>query len=112
MIKLILAELGKPDDQGNDWYGWASNQLAHAFIGVILAIHFGWIVAISTACLKEIFDIFKKPLSVIDSMTDIAFWSMGAWLVYAEDMVLVTIFIIFGLVCGVIPRLRKLKRGA
>jgi hypothetical protein len=56
-------------------------------------------------------DIVKRPMNAVDSITDIVFWSLGAWLVYAKDMALVTILIMFALVCGVIPRLRKLAKN-
>lgn len=109
MIKLIIAELGRPDDQGRDWYGWASNQLSHAFIGLVLAIHFGFVASVATACLKELIDLIKKPASIMDSVTDVVFWSLGAWMIYASDKVLVTILILFALTCGVIPRVRKIR---
>lgn len=108
ILSRVIGELSKPDDQGDDWYGWASNQLSHAFIGLVLAVHFGLLASVAVACVKEIADIIRKPTNVVDSITDVAFWSLGALLVYAEDKVLVTIVIVFALVCGLIPRIRKL----
>ncbi len=35
--RRILADLGRPDDQGRDWYAWGTVQVAHAGIGVALA---------------------------------------------------------------------------
>ena len=112
LLSRMLEELKKPDDQGDDWYAWCTNQLSHSFLGVVCALHFGLLVAIALACLKEIGDLLKHPMNVADSMTDVAFWTLGAWLIVAEDKIVVSILIIFALICGVIPRLRRLKRGA
>ena len=37
VIRAILAELARPDDQGRDWYGWLTAQSGHALLGVALA---------------------------------------------------------------------------
>jgi hypothetical protein len=37
VVRAILAELRRPDDQGRDWYGWLTAQAGHALLGVVLA---------------------------------------------------------------------------
>lgn len=111
----IAQELRTPDDQGKDWYGWASNQLSHALFGVIIALHLpgGAIeVALIVALLKECFDLVQNftRRAVVDSLVDATFWVIGAWLIVAEDKTLATIILAFALICGVIPRVRKSLR--
>ena len=43
VLRAILAELARPDDQGRDWYGWLTAQAGHALLGVVLAG--AWIMA-------------------------------------------------------------------
>lgn len=112
ILQSIAKELRTPDDQGKDWYGWASNQLSHALFGVIIALHLpgGAIeVALIVALLKECFDLMQNfsRRGAIDSLVDTAFWVIGAWLIVAEDKMLATIILAFALVCGVVPRVRK-----
>ena len=109
ILSRVIGELGKPDDQGDDWYGWASNQMSHAFIGLVLAVHFGLLASVAVACVKEIADIIRKPKNAVDSAVDVAFWALGAWFAFADDKVLATIFIAFALMCGIIPRVRKIS---
>ena len=113
MLKTILTSLATPDAQGNDWYGWAANQMAHALLGVTVALYFPLapvIMALIIGGLKECFDLMRAPLdgaALLDSAQDASFWMLGAYLVTASDTNLGVIFLVFGLVCGVIPRLRK-----
>lgn len=114
ILSRILIELETPDDQGNDWYGWASNQLSHAFFGALVAL-FAPLFAVPVAMLivitKELFDFIRVPTkdTFEDSMQDIAFWGLGAWMFSDPDYkVIATILLSFALVCGIIPRIRKL----
>jgi hypothetical protein len=79
----VYKDLITPDDQKDDWYGWASNQLSHAFFGVLVAILSGplWLwVALGISSIKEGFDIYKSPKwrTALDSAIDIIFWVGGA----------------------------------
>lgn len=114
----ILAELKTPDAQGNDWYGWASNQLSHAFFGGVVAVFMPLVavpLAMLLALVKEFVDFIKIPTkdTLNDSLVDIAFWGLGAWLFSTQDYKVVALILLsFALLCGVIPRLRKVKREA
>lgn len=86
ILSQILDELKKPDDMGRDWYGWASNQLAHAAIGVAIAglvgvsggEHFlALLSALSFAAAKEFFD-NRAGARLKDSLHDILFQLLGA----------------------------------
>ena len=35
-LKLILHDLSTPSDFHSDWYGWATNQMAHITLGIML----------------------------------------------------------------------------
>ena len=37
VIRLIIAELSRADDQRHDWYAWVTNQLAHGVVGMAAA---------------------------------------------------------------------------
>jgi hypothetical protein len=111
-LSRALKELARPDNQGNDWYAWASNQMSHALLGVIVALYYPSVVlAVIIGSLKECVDLLKAPkkATLFDSVQDVAFWAMGAWLIIASDKNVAVIFLLFGLVCGVIPRIRKVK---
>ena len=43
VLRAILAELARPDDQGRDWYAWLTAQAGHALLGVAMAG--AWIMA-------------------------------------------------------------------
>lgn len=111
----ILKELGKSDDQGRDWYGWATNQTAHAFVGVGLAVITGSIAAVvAISCIKEAGDVFRSlsVRTVRDSLVDIAFVLLGAGVVlctpYSELMV---VLVAMGLLIGIVPRARLALGG-
>lgn len=36
-IDTIIGFIELQDDQGDNWYAWASNQLSHAFLGVLFS---------------------------------------------------------------------------
>ncbi len=115
LLGRILKELKTPDDQGNDWYGWTSNQMAHALLGVVVALFFAGApieMAVIIAALKEVGDLAKNPARAVvqDSLQDILFWGLGAWLVSAESPILPTLVIAFALICGVVPRVRQLHK--
>lgn len=114
VFKAVFAELRTPDDQGRDWYGWASNQMSHALLGITVALYFPlapMVMAFIIGGLKECFDLLRNPsrLGLTDSTQDVAFWVMGAWLITATDHNLAVIAIAFALLCGTIPRIRKAK---
>lgn len=114
MIKIMHAELSTPDAQNLSWYFWCVVQCGHAMLGVVIAMHAGihavLIVAI-LALLKEAFDLLQKhdAQAAIDSMQDVSFWIIGAWIITATDKNLATAILLMALVCGVIPRIRKVK---
>ena len=45
IISTILTTLETPDDQGNDWYAWASNQLSHSMIGAVFTGIFCFLIS-------------------------------------------------------------------
>jgi hypothetical protein len=91
--------------------------MAHALLGVVVALYFPLepvIMAIIIGSLKECLDLLRAPIdraSALDSAQDVSFWALGAWLVMAGDKNLAVIFLVFGLVCGIIPRLRRLRKA-
>lgn len=108
----VIKGLETPDDQGRDWYGWASNQMSHAMLGVIVALYFPTApleMALIIGALKECADIIRVPsiATAKDSLWDAAFWVLGAWVAFAPDLTLAVLFLAFALVCGVVPRARK-----
>lgn len=115
----ILTGLKTPDDQGRDWYGWASNQISHAFLGTLAAYaaYPGDSVLVAFICgaLKEATDLVRNPVdraAVLDSITDVAFWCFGAWIAATQGDIVAVIIMAFALLCGVIPRVRSVVRGA
>lgn len=114
----IIKSLDTPDDQGRDWYAWACNQCSHAFLGVIVALYFQGAplqVAAIIALLKETIDITRVPTlrTVRDSVVDVTFWVLGAWVASVGDYLTVAVILTaFALICGIIPRARKaVRRG-
>jgi len=92
VIRAILAELARPDDQGRDWYGWLTVQAGHALLGVALAgawVQAGgnalaaWIVVgVVYAVAKELPDYAVAPgwRAARDCLRDALFVSGGAGL--------------------------------
>jgi len=92
VVRAILAELRRPDDQGADWYGWLTAQSGHALLGVALAgagIMAGaaplaaWIVVgVAYAVVKELPDYAVSPgwRAARDSLRDALFVAGGAGL--------------------------------
>lgn len=91
LIRTILTELERADDQGRDWYGWATNQLGHAFgymaiATVVAAIWMplaGVLVAIGLAVAKELYDGLRTDnrQGWRDCAADLFFSAAGAALV-------------------------------
>lgn len=117
MISAILRYLDTPDNQGRDWYAWASNQLSHAFIGGFIVIVFvacGWhggvMASLATVIAKKITDFIRVPVlnTLKDAWHDAAFWLAGALLVAnAQDSAMVAYVSIVGtvlLLSGVVER--------
>jgi len=124
LISTILDQLETPDDQGRDWYGWASNQLSHAVLGLLYAgavqlwlhsVGIGAAVAMTIALVKEFFDIRRVPTwrTAQDSLQDVLFQGIGAALASALYLrssaifILAAFFIAAALIIGIIPRARK-----
>jgi hypothetical protein len=111
---ILTISLGTPDDQGKDWYGWITNQLGHAMLGLVfggalLLAGGGWVGAIVgnvvVAATKEIYDLLKdnpdKWAGIRDNIQDLSFWMIGTILATAIFYGSVTTFAIgFGLFIG------------
>lgn len=112
-ITQVFKDLMTPDDQSQSWYGWATNQLSHAFLGAVVALFAGaywFVVVIALAAIKEAFDLFKvfNRRALLDSLVDISFWLLGAGIVVSEEYKLWIIGAFLLLISvGVYPRIRK-----
>lgn len=117
ILARIIEELSVPDDQGRDWYGWSSNQLSHAFLGVVVALFYAsapLVAAALAALTKEAVDLLRGRTwrTARDSAWDVAFWMLGAWVATADDYLTTAVILTsFALICGVIPRARKAMIG-
>lgn len=92
VVRAILRELARPDDQGANWYAWLTAQSGHALLGVAMAgawIMAGgaalaaWIVVgIVYALAKELPDYAVAPSwrTARDCLRDALFVSGGAGL--------------------------------
>ena len=120
LLDIFLKELERPDDQGRDWYGWATNQMSHGLLGVagvavIMAAVVPFValgIVLALAATKEGYDLAKGG-RFKDSVQDFAFQSLGGVLALAlmtQDQVAawaaVSVFSL-GLLGGVIPRARR-----
>lgn len=124
LVTYLLKELERPDDQGLNWYAWATNQMSHALLGVGLA---AVILTFSTdaaalagvfgfATIKELLDILRGG-RFQDSVQDLAFQLMGGFLAAClftaqqEGIWLAVGSLILWVLAGVYPRARRaLKR--
>lgn len=86
IFRTILDNLAIPDDQGDNWYNWAGNQLTHVLLGNVLVgglwlkhIPYEWQITILVALSKEIFDFLKNPTfrTLRDNLHDLAFSCLG-----------------------------------
>ena len=89
-ITQVFKDLMTPDAQEQSWYGWATNQLSHAFLGAVVALFTGayWFAAVVIlAVTKEGFDLYKvfNSRALLDSLNDILFWVFGAGMVSGGD---------------------------
>jgi hypothetical protein len=79
-ITQVFKDLMTPDDQAQSWYGWATNQMSHAFLGAVISAIVGvWgiLVVVAIAVIKEGFDVIKGA-KLLDALLDVAFWVLGA----------------------------------
>ena len=93
-LRLVLAELGRPSAQRDDWFGWASGQMAHVLIGAVLAGGLLFVAppiwaflaaALGYAAAKEVPDYLRAPgwAGSRDSTQDALFVAAGAALAVA-----------------------------
>ncbi len=93
-LRLVLAELGRPGAQRDNWFAWAAGQTAHAMIGAVLAggmlfflppIWAFMAAALGYALLKEVPDYLRAPgwAGARDSVQDSLFVASGAALAVA-----------------------------
>ncbi len=123
-LRLVLAELGRPGAQRDNWFVWAAGQMAHAMIGAVLAGAMLFFVppiwafmaaALGYALLKEVPDYLRAPgwAGARDSVQDSLFVVAGAALAVAirgdhERLFLVAVLAtVSGLGLGVWARLAR-----
>ena len=123
-LRLVLAELGRPGAQRDNWFVWAAGQMAHAMIGAVLAGAMLFFVppiwafmaaALGYALLKEVPDYLRAPgwAGARDSVQDSLFVVAGAALAVAirgdhERLFLVAVLAaVIGLALGVWARLAR-----
>ena len=121
-LRLVLAELGRPGAQRDNWFAWAAGQMAHALIGAVLAgamlfflpaIWAFLAAALGYALLKEVPDYLRAPgwAGARDSVQDSLFVASGAALAVAiggghERLFLVAVLAaVIGLGLGVWARI-------
>jgi hypothetical protein len=119
LLAYLLKELERPDDQGLSWYGWATNQMSHALIGIALAalvLTFATDAAAMAAVfgfavVKEILDLARGG-RLKDSLNDLAFQLMGGFLAAClftaqqEGIWLAVGILSAWIIGGIIPRAR------
>lgn len=114
-ITKVFKDLMTPDSQSGDWYSWATNQMAHAFLGACIAVFAGayWLyITIVAASAKEVFDLMKvfNFGAVIDSLTDIFFWLSGAGIVSGGQYRIYFLILALVVLCvGIYFRLKSWK---
>lgn len=123
-LRLVLAELGRPGAQKDNWFLWATGQIGHAMIGAVLAgallfflppIWAFLAAALGYALLKEVPDYLRAPgwAGARDSVQDSLFVVAGAALAVAirgdhERLFLVAVVAaVIGLALGVWQRIAK-----
>ena len=118
-LDVVLMELSRPDDQGRDWYGWATNQMAHGFLGVAFTILAVWLYfkilvlpIVIFATFKEAYDLVRGG-DYLDSAADWFFMVSGGIIAQAmikgnEDLYINTLLIVIvGLIAGIVSRITK-----
>jgi hypothetical protein len=123
-LRLVLAELGRPGAQRDNWFAWAAGQTAHAMIGGVLAgvllfflppIWAFLAAALGYALLKEVPDFLQDRTwaNARDCVQDSLFVAAGAALAVAirgdhERLFLVAVLAaVIGLALGVWARLAR-----
>jgi hypothetical protein len=123
-LRLVLAELGRPGAQRDNWFAWAAGQTAHAMIGAVLAgamlfflppIWAFLAAALGYAALKEVPDYLRTRgwAGARDSVQDALFVTAGAALAVAiagahDRLFLVVVCAaVVGLGIGIYGRIRK-----
>lgn len=120
---LVVSSLSSPDDQGNNWYGWITNQFSHALLGVliggsVLLLDGGWYWALTLNIVVsgaiETWDMTSAPQdgwrTLRDSIQDFSFWLSGGLIaigLYHNNSALfsVAVGLVTGLaVSGIWPR--------
>ncbi len=116
-ITQVFKDIMTPDDQPLSWYGWATNQMAHAFLGSLVAVFAGayWLaITVGLAVTKEGFDLYRSfnRQSIVDSMTDTLFWVTGAGVIGGGEYRLCFAIVFFALLtAGVYCRVKRNKYG-
>lgn len=89
IYSIILSNLATQDDQGDDWYAWASNQLSHVLLGIVLSSPFFILNAalsntiaamVAVGALKKATDWYRETIGwriVRDTIQDLAFFLLG-----------------------------------
>jgi hypothetical protein len=123
-LRLVLAELGRPGAQRDNWFAWAAGQTAHAMIGAVLAgamlfflpaIWAFLAAALGYAVVKEVPDYLRAPgwAGARDSVQDALFVTAGAALAVAlwgahDRLFLVAVSAaVVGLGIGIYGRIRQ-----
>jgi hypothetical protein len=123
-LRLVLAELGRPGAQRDNWFVWAAGQTAHAMIGAVLAGALLFFVppiwafmaaALGYALLKEVPDFLQDRTwaNARDCTQDALFVAAGAALAVAirgdhERLFIVAVLAaVIGLALGVWARLAR-----
>lgn len=127
-IDTIVNFLKLQDDQGTDWYGWASNQLSHAFLGaffsgLVLVLGGAWYYAIALLVVlgaaKKLADWSKQTLTwkvVRDTVQDLLFFIVGGFfslsILYSSIALLLAVTVVISalLVSGIVARIVQSKR--
>ena len=123
-LRLVLAELGRPGAQKDNWFAWAAGQMAHALIGAVLAGALLFLVppiwafavaALGYAAAKEVPDYLRAPgwAGARDCTQDALFVTAGAALAVAiagahDRLFLVAVgAALIGLAIGALGRVQK-----
>jgi hypothetical protein len=127
-IDTIVSFLRLQDDQGTNWYGWASNQLSHAFLGaffsgLVLVLGGAWYYAIAFLVVlgvaKKLADWSKQIFTwkvVRDTVQDLLFFIVGGFfsvsILYSSIALLLAVTVVISalLVSGIVARIVQSKR--